>query len=257
MYRNILCIMLTFLFFNTLIFSQNKTSNKIETKTITYLSGTDSVNAYLAEPEGEGPFPGLIVIHEWWGLNNWVKRNADDFAKRGYVALAIDLYRGKSTDKPEVARKLMQSMSEDRAARDLKAAINELTNMKNVDKNRIGSIGWCMGGGYSLQAALNIPDLKACVINYGRLVTDKNLIEKINCPILGIFGQEDKGITPKDVNNFKQALNKAKIKNKIIDYPGVNHAFMNPNNKKGYNKKVTEKAWKETYDFLNKYLKNS
>ncbi len=140
--------------------------------------------------------------------------------------------------------------------RDLKAAFSELVNMKNVNKNKIGSIGWCMGGGYSLQAALNIPELKACVINYGRLVTDKNLIKKIDCPVLGIFGQEDKGITPKDVNNFEKALNKANIKNKIIDYPGVNHAFMNPNNKSGYNKQVAEQAWKETYNFLNKYLKN-
>ncbi len=238
------------------LFGQRKGQNyKIKTSTLKYLSGNDTVSAYLAQPEGKGPFPALIVIHEWWGLVPWVKQNADDFAKRGYVSLAIDLYRGKSTDDPKVARELMMSVPKDRAITDLKSAYNYLTNLQKVNKQKIGSIGWCMGGGYSLLTALNESNLAACVINYGSTVTEQDQLKKVQCPILGIFGRKDPNFTPKVVEEFKEALNKAEIKNKIIDYKGVSHAFMNPGNKTGYSKTVSEKAWKEIYAFLNKNLK--
>lgn len=234
---------------------QNQKNFKIKTSMVKYLSGKDTVTAYLAEPEGRGPFPALIVIHEWWGLTNWIKQNADDFAKKGYVSLAIDLYRGKSTGVPKVARELMMSVPEERSANDLKSAFSFLENKSNVNKHKIGSIGWCMGGGYSLQAALNENNLAACVINYGSTVTDENQLKKINCPILGIFGEKDPNLTPKVVKEFKYALDKAGKQNKIIDYKDVSHAFMNPGNKTGYSKPVSEKAWKEIYTFLYKNLK--
>jgi carboxymethylenebutenolidase len=222
---------------------------------VKYFSGKDTVSAYLAVPEGNGPFPALILIHEWWGLNDWVKKNADDFADSGYVALAIDLYHGKSTASPDEARKLSGSVSQDLAATDLRSAFDYLRNMKEVDKNRIGSIGWCMGGGYSLRAALDNPELAVCIINYGRLVTDNETLKKINCPVLGIFGEKDQNITPDNVKEFEKSLNEADIKNKIIIYPGVGHAFMNPTNTTLYDEHTTRKAWNETYSFLNNNLK--
>ncbi len=112
-----------------------------------------------------------------------------------------------------------------------------------------------MGGGYSLKAALNIPQLNACVINYGALITEKETIDKINCPILGIFGEQDKGIPPETVNKFKNA---AKAEGKDVEihiYPAVGHAFMNPANKSGYNKATADEAWNEIYSFLNNNLK--
>jgi carboxymethylenebutenolidase len=233
----------------------DSTTTGIKTSTIKYISGNDTIAAYLAEPEGEGPFPALIVIHEWWGLTNWIKQSADNFAKRGYVALAVDLYRGESTDNPDVARELSGSLSGERAVNDLISAFDYLQNKPNVNKEKIGSIGWCFGGGYSLQTALNENKLAACVICYGRLVTDKNQVEKIPCPVLGIFGEKDPNITPKVVDGFKDALNKAGKQNKIIDYPGVTHAFMNPGNKHGYSKETTEHAWNEIFSFLEKNLK--
>lgn len=249
-------LIVVFVFSSINLFGQQKIKDfKIKTSTVKYLSGKDTVTAYLAEPEGKGPFPALIVIHEWWGLKNWIKQNADDFAKRGYVSLAIDLYRGKSTDDPKVARELMMSVPGERAITDLKSAFNFLENKPDINKQKIGSIGWCMGGGYSLQAALNENNLAACVINYGRTVTDEKELKKIKCPILGIFGEKDPNLTPKVVKEFKDALNKAGKKNKIIDYKGVSHAFMNPGNKTGYSKQVSEKAWKEIYTFLDKNLK--
>ncbi len=231
---------------------------KLETRhseMIKYLSGEDTVSAYLAVPEGSGPFPALIVIHEWWGLNDWIKKDADDFADSGYVALAIDLYHGKSTSSPEEARKLSGSVPQERAATDLRSAFDYLRTRSDVNHDLIGSIGWCMGGGYSLQAALGIKDLRACVICYGRLNKDPETLKRITCPVLGIFGENDQNITPADVKEFEEALNKAGVENHITIYPDANHAFMNPANIKVYNKEAANKAWTEIYNFLNTNLK--
>lgn len=241
-------------FNNNLKGSRPVIMEKIKGKIVQYVSGKDTVSAYLSIPPGKAPFPALIVIHEWWGLNDWVKKNSDDFAENGYAALAIDLYHGKSANVPDEARKLSGSVQQEQALVDLKSAFDYLMNLADIDTNNIGVIGWCMGGGYSLRAALNIPGLSACVINYGRLINDTDLLKKINCPVLGIFGEEDKGIPPVDVKLFEKSLNEAGIKNKIIIYPGVGHAFMNPANTTLYNEAVSEKAWTETYSFLKNNL---
>ncbi len=222
---------------------------------VRYMSGEDTVSAYLAVPGGSGPFPALIVIHEWWGLNDWIKKDADDFADSGYVALAIDLYHGKSASSPEEARELSGSVPQERAATDLRSAFDYLGSRSVVDGNHIGSIGWCMGGGYSLITALDIKDLAVCIIAYGRLNKDPETLKQIACPVLGIFGEKDQNITPGDVKEFEDALNKAGVNNHIIIYPDANHAFMNPINTKVYNQDAAQKAWKEIYSFLNNNLK--
>src|SRR5450759_207304 len=138
-------------------------------KPVTYKSGTETVNAILYAPQGKGPFPALVVIHEWWGLNDWVKEQASKLADQGYVSLAVDLYRGKVATTPDEAHEIMRGVPEDRAKRDLHAAVEFLKSQPNVRKDRIGSIGWCMGGGYALDVALQEPGLAATVINYGHL----------------------------------------------------------------------------------------
>ena len=132
-----------------------------DNKVVSYKSGDETVNGILYTPPGKGPFPALIVIHEYWGLNDWVKQQAGKLADQGYVALAIDLYRGKVADNPDLAHELMRGVPEDRAIRDLRAAYDFLASQPNVKKERIGSIGWCMGGGYSLDTALVEPRLAA------------------------------------------------------------------------------------------------
>jgi len=224
------------------------------TTEISYKSGDDTVRAFLAVPEDTGPFPALIVIHEWWGLTDWVKGNAKIFAEKGYVALAVDLYRGHVAADADEAHQLMRALSEDRAARDLKAAMDYLKNMKNVNSKKIGSIGWCMGGGYSLMSGINIPDLSACVINYGHLVEDHKLIQQINAPILGIFGALDKGIPAGDVKKFETAAKAEKKNIRTIVYDNAGHGFINPNSQ-SYNKDRAEEAWKETWAFLDEHLK--
>src|SRR5271166_3433317 len=173
-----------------------------DSKTVSYKSSDETVQALLYTPQGKGPFPALVVIHEWWGLNDWVKDQASKLADQGYAALAIDLYRGKVATTPDVAHEIMRGVPEDRAKRDLHAAFEFLASQPNVKKDRIGSIGWCMGGGYSLDVALQEPTLAATVINYGHLATDTEALKKINAPILGLFGGQDRGITPDDVKKF-------------------------------------------------------
>lgn len=224
-------------------------------KSVSYKSGDETVNGILYTPAGKGPFPALLVIHEWWGLNDWVKEQASKFADEGYVALAVDLYRGKVAATPDLAHELMRGVPEDRARRDLQAAFDFLASQPDVRKDRIGSVGWCMGGGYSLNVALAQPKLAAAVINYGHLATDPAQLKKINAPILGNFGGQDRGIPPEDVKKFQQALDQMGKKNDIKIYPDAGHAFENANNKQGYRADDAADAWKRTVDFLGRTLK--
>jgi len=219
-------------------------------KAVSYKSGAEIVKGILYTPTGKGPFPALIVIHEWWGLNDWVKQQAEKLAGEGYVALAVDLYRGKVADNADLAHELMRGLPEDRATRDLRAAYDFLAAQSNVKKNRIGSIGWCMGGGYTLDTAIAEPQLAAAVINYGRLLTEPSQLKKINAPILGIFGGQDRGITPDDVKKFQQSMEKLDKRIEVKIYPDAGHAFENPNNKQGYRPEDAADAWQRTVDFL-------
>jgi carboxymethylenebutenolidase len=224
-------------------------------KTVSYKSGSETVQGMIYSPEGKGPFPGIVVIHEWWGLNDWVKEQASKLAGEGYVALAVDLYRGKVASSSDEAHELMRGVPEDRAARDLHAAVEFLKSQPNVKKDRIASIGWCMGGGYSLDVALAEPTLAATVINYGHLATDENSLKKINAPILGLFGGQDRGIPPDDVHQFEKSLKALGKKVDIHIYPDAGHAFENPNNKTGYRAEDAADAWKRTTEFLATTLK--
>jgi carboxymethylenebutenolidase len=228
-----------------------------DSKTVSYKSGDETVQGFLYTPSGNGPFPALIVIHEWWGLNDWVKDEASKLADQGYVTLAIDLYRGKVATTPEVAHEIMRGVPEDRAKRDLDAAFTYLASQPNVRKDRVGAIGWCMGGGYSLDVALQQPTLAADVINYGHLATDTDRLKKINAPILGLFGAQDHGITPDDVHKFQASLQQLGKKVEIKIYDDAGHAFENPNNKDGYRPADAADAWKRTVEFLEANLKKS
>jgi len=224
-------------------------------KEVSYKSGDETVKGILYTPAGKGPFPGIIVIHEWWGLNDWVKEQASKLADQGYAALAVDLYRGKVADNPEAAHELMRGVPADRAARDLHAAFAFLESQPNVRKDRIASIGWCMGGGYSLDVALAEPTLTAAVINYGHLATDPAAIGKIQAAILGNFGGQDKGIPPEDVKKFAAELRTQGKKGDIKIYPDAGHAFENPDNKSGYRAEDAADAWQRTVSFLSDNLK--
>jgi len=226
-----------------------------DAKPVSYKSGDETVKGLLYTPAGKGPFPAIIVIHEYWGLNDWVKEQASKLSDQGYEALAIDLYRGKVATTPDLAHELMRGVPEDRAKRDLHAAFEFLQAQPSVKKDRIGAIGWCMGGGYSLDVALQEPTLAADVINYGHLATDPAELKNINAPILGSFGGQDQGITPDDVHEFEAAMKQLDKKVEIKIYDDAGHAFENPNNKTGYRPADAADAWKRTVNFLAENLK--
>jgi carboxymethylenebutenolidase len=215
------------------------------------------VHALLYKPAGAtaAKHPAVIVIHEWWGLNDWVKEQASKLADQGYITLAIDLYRGKVATTPEEAHELMRGVPDDRANRDLLAAANFLRSQPNVDAARVGDIGWCMGGGYALNLALEDPKLKVAVINYGHLMVDPANLAKINAKILGSFGGQDRGITPDSVRAFEAAMKKEGKSVDIKIYDDAGHGFENPVNKEGYRPQDTADVWQRTTTFLATNLK--
>lgn len=226
-----------------------------EGQPVSYQSGGETVKGMLYAPSAKGPLPALVVIHEWWGLNDWVKQQASKLSDEGYITLAVDLYRGKVANTPEEAHELSRGLPPDRASRDLKAAFDYLKSRKDVDAKRIGSIGWCMGGGYSFDMALIEPTLAASVINYGHISTDPGELKQIHASILGIFGAQDRGIPVQDVRKFESELREQGKNVRIVVYPDAGHAFENPNNKPGYRAQDAADAWNKTVSFLDANLK--
>lgn len=223
---------------------------------ISYPSGNETVHGLLYSPAGKAAAkrPAIIVIHEWWGLNDWVKQRASAYADQGYVTLAIDLYRGQVATTPDEAHQIMRGVPEDRAQRDLLAATAFLRSLNTVNPKHVGAIGWCMGGGYALDLAIADPRLKVAVINYGHLATERSNLKKIHATILGIFGGQDKGIPVADIRKFETQLQSLGKKVDIHIYPDAGHAFENPNNQQGFRAEDATDAEKITAEFLKKNL---
>jgi carboxymethylenebutenolidase len=214
----------------------------------------NQISGYVATPASDQDLPGIIVIHEWWGLNENIKTMAEKLAGEGYRALAVDLYQDSVAQTPEQARKFMRSASErtEKLKENIQAAYNYL---QAQGSQNIGSIGWCFGGGWSLQTAMLFPqDLDAAVIYYGRLVTDEDQLAPLEMPILGIFGEEDGGIPVESVREFESVLKKLSKPVDIHIYEGAGHAFANPSGNR-YQKEAAEDAWQKTTDFFAQHLK--
>jgi carboxymethylenebutenolidase len=232
-------------------------SEGVEGMEVTYANIDDqAITGYLAKPEnGDKDRPGIIVIHEWWGLNDNIRMMADKLAAQGYTALAVDLYNDNVADTPEKAREYMQQAMQDRdmAIENLMQAYSYLDEAQNAPK--VGVVGWCFGGGWSLQTALSMPEkIDATVIYYGQLVTQREQLDKLDMPILGFFGAEDQGIPVDKVKEFEQTLKDLNKDAEINIYEGANHAFANPSGTR-YNPEAAENAWKKTTAFFEKHLK--
>lgn len=215
--------------------------------------GAGKIQGYLAQPKGDGPFPAVVVIHEWWGLSDWVKGNADRLAEHGYVALAVDLYKGKLTDDPGTAHELMRALDQGEAIKDLKGGIAFLKAQSNVDKSKpIAAIGWCMGGGYAREIAQASEAIGPTVICYGSVTTDADQITKLKGkPVLGIFGATDRGIPVERVQDFGKRLTAQGNSADIKVYEGAGHGFMRPGGPQ-YSETAAAAAWTEIEKFLAK-----
>ena len=205
--------------------------------------------AYLSLPEGEGPHPGLVVIHEWWGLNQNIEYWSDRMAALGYAAVAVDLYGGKVATDPENAAKYMKDVVQKKANEIMTAAHTFLREDERVMAPKVGSIGWCFGGGQSLQLALADPELDAAVMYYGFPVNDPAQLKAIEADVLALFGGNDDFIPMEQIKGFEAALKKADVDYELHVYEGATHAFANPSNKH-YDMENASDAFEKTKAFL-------
>jgi carboxymethylenebutenolidase len=191
-----------------------------------YVEGDTLSTGYLAVPEGEGPFPALVIIHEWNGLVDRVRQVADDFAAEGYVTLAADLYDGRTGSSPEENIALMNEVSADPAkmTANLNAAVAYLKGRDDVT-GRVGAMGWCFGGGVALSFGLDGDQHEATAIFYGRLIDDPEQLAHIDHEVYGTFAALDRGPAPEQVQAFEAALRAAGIENDLHIYDEVNHGF--------------------------------
>lgn len=225
--------------------------HKTESENVNYFKNS---NGYLVKPSEDGVYPGIMMIHEWWGLNDNIKQMAEKLASHGYVVFAVDLYDGQVGTTTDEARQLRISFEQSQWTENMNAAVAYMD--ENHSPTKLGSIGWCFGGGQSLNLALNNEDMDATVIYYGQLVTDEQELSKINWPVLGIFAGLDGGITPEKVQEFEASLNEVGVENDITIYPGVNHAFANPSGDR-YAPDEAKDAWGKTLVFFEQNLNSS
>ena len=215
------------------------------------LSGS---RAYLSLPkDAEPPLPALVVIHEWWGLNQHIRHWTDRLAADGYAALAVDLYDGKVASTPDEAMALMKGVDDARARAILKDAVRFLAEDSRIKAKRRGSIGWCFGGKWSLELALDAPELDAAVVYYGHVETNPARLASLEAPLLAIFGDRDTGISPEMVNRFEFGLEQAGGKSYQLLRYDAEHAFANPSSAR-YDEKAAGAAWGEVRSFLRKKL---
>ncbi|MEM6251864.1 MAG: dienelactone hydrolase family protein [Cyanobacteria bacterium P01_D01_bin.156] len=215
-------------------------------------------SGYLAKPADVAePLPGLIVIQEWWGLNDNIRTMTRRLAAEGYTALAVDLYDGAVADNRDDAKTLVQTaiQNSERLTQNVVAAYNYLVNEQQTPK--VGSIGWCFGGSWSLNTALALPtDLDAAVIYYGgQISTESAILEPLQMPIQGHFGSLDTNPSPDTVRMFEAVLDDLGKEAEIYIYEGANHAFANPSGTR-YNAESAELSWERTIAFLKTHLQN-
>jgi len=216
------------------------------------------IHGWLARPDdAAGALPALIVIHEWWGLNDNIRRVAERLAGEGYVALAVDLHQGNTAATPKDAMLMGRVLSENKdvALVNLKDAVAYLKT--DVGAARIGVIGWCQGGRWSMLTALNnAADIDATVIYYGRVTDDKAELEVLDMPVLGIFAGDDFIVPPKMVYRFAASMADLKKELEFYMYRDASHAFSNPSGT-GYNAEAAEDAWEHTTEFLARNLQGA
>ncbi|HJS23272.1 MAG TPA: dienelactone hydrolase family protein [Pyrinomonadaceae bacterium] len=213
-----------------------------------------TTGGYLAEPES-GSGPGVVVIQEWWGLVDHIKDVCDRFAAEGFVALAPDLYHGKTTKSPDEAGKLMMAMRIDEAERDLSAAADYLSTLDSTTSEKIGVVGFCMGGALALYTATKNPKVGACVVFYGGHPKVKPDLPNLHAPVLGLYAGKDGFVTPESVRDLERQL---KVLGKQIEvniYNDTDHAFFNDTRPEVYNAEAAADSWQRTIEFLRKHLR--
>lgn len=217
-----------------------------------------TASGYLAIPRAGRGFqrgPGVIVIQEWWGLVDHIKNVCDRFADQGFVALAPDVYHGQTTKSPDEAGKLMMALRIDEAEQDISGAIQYLLDHDAVTGDKVGIVGFCMGGALALYAATKNPNVAACVVFYGIHPNVKPDLPNLNAPVLGIYAEKDGFVTPDVVRQLEQQLKSLGKQVETHIYPQTDHAFFNDTRPEVYNAEASADAWQRTIDFFRQHLK--
>ena len=215
---------------------------------VEFKSNGGQTAGYLAVPDA-GRGPGVVVIQEWWGLVPHIRDVCDRFAAAGFVALAPDLYHGRSTTSPDEAGKLMMALDIDQAEKDLRGAINYLLAYSSVTSARVGTVGFCMGGALSLYAATKNEQVGACVVFYGGHPAVKPDLENLHAPVLGIYAGNDKSVTPDSVRQLEARLKALGKRAEMHIYPDTEHAFFNDDRPEVYDAEAAADAWRRTVEF--------
>lgn len=218
------------------------------------VESSETYAGYLAMPEARsGPLPVIVLIHEWWGLNDEMRARADRFAAKGFAALAVDLFSGQSTLNPMEAHALSQGLSPERAMEDLKGVLSYLQKNSDVDSKKIGVIGWGMGAKLALRLTLEDERARAVALFYGMPDLNEESLAKLKVPVLGIFGTGERGVSRDAIGDFRFRLEQLGKRAKIYDYEGVGYSFATPGDS-AYHEKAAAEAWQNTFIFFKQNL---
>jgi carboxymethylenebutenolidase len=216
--------------------------------------GKGGTRAFVAWPSGTRPAQAVIVVHEWWGLNGQIRRTARQLARQGYVAIVPDLYHGQVATDAEGAHVLMRGLDDEGSNADLDATLAWLEAEPRTRGQRIGIVGFCMGGRIAQHTAIRSERVSAVVMFYGRPVTDEKEVARLKAPLMGHFGGSDRGIPADRVSAFEAALKAAGKDAQIFIYAGAGHAFMN-DDRDSFHPDASRQAWARTLSFLQLQLK--
>jgi carboxymethylenebutenolidase len=213
-----------------------------------------TASGYLAEPES-GRGPGLVVLQEWWGLDDHIRKVCDRFADEGFFALAPDFYRGETTEQPDEAQQKMMAMSMDEAEKDMRGAVDYLAAHEGVEGG-IGAVGWCLGGGLAVWTASVNPKVAAVTTFYYVMPHGKPDFSNVGGPVLGHFGTNDDFVPVDDAKALEREIRDASGQDVTFEfYEGAGHAFFAEHDRIGtYDEGHAKRAWDKTLDFFRRHL---
>jgi carboxymethylenebutenolidase len=225
----------------------------ISSSSIRFPTENGDAMGFLAWSEDIAALPGLIVLQEFWGLNEHIKDVTQRLAAEGFAALAPDMYDGKVTTDPAEARQWLMAMDQTAALQKMHGAVECLKSTANVNRGKIGVIGFCMGGFLALDLACHNRDIRVATPFYGRIPPDA-VLENLTAPVLYFFGEQDHHLPAADVDRLEQFIKRTGKNGGVVRYPQADHAFFNDTRKEVYREEDAKDAWAKALAFLRRYL---
>lgn len=221
---------------------------------VKFPSNGQEAEGYLAKP-ASGSGPGVVVIQEWWGLVPHIKDICDRLAGEGFVALAPDLYHGESTAEPDEAGKLMMALKMDQAAKDMSGSVDYLAGLDAAAGDKVGCVGYCMGGGLSLYLSSLKSQIGACVVYYGVLPGAQPDLSKVQAPVLGHYAEKDQFASPASARELENKLKSLGKQVEFHIYPDTDHAFFNDTRPDVHDADASKQSWERTLAFFREHLR--